>query len=507
MAGKRVLLIVNGTRGDCQPFAALALALQKSGFDAVILTNPDHETLCRDLGVEFRSNGFPMRELFTSDAAVAAFKSNNIVSFLSVNGAQHRKHGTKCYRALYECMSAYQPDLVICGTQHNPDSPWIPRLFRVPVLNFVLANSHTQAATHAPYGLPSLPLGLNRPVWWLVFWKYISDMSAGGWAVLAELSARSSADFLPSVREVLDTLGAGDRYSFVPYVICQDEWLTGRLPTDKHWFRYIGNLTLPEKALTGDEFGAAQESLLREFLGRAGPDPRPLVYIGWGSVQGETQEWMACLAVRTLMLVGCRGIVLGGWEQLSSKHLLGQPDSPEMEHFVKEHVLFLPTANHAQLFRKCSVIVHHGGIGTTISAIRSGTPSVVTPIFYDQFDSARLVQKSGQGIGLRAFSSTTPETLAAAIRTCLDDHCLRAAARELGERLCARDGCEEAVELVSDFLRPSSMSAYWQHMDALEGREALARRKRRCAAMAMKIVAAVAAAVVVVAATVMGWAR
>ena len=175
---------------------------------------------------------------------------------------------------------------------------------------------------------------------------------------------------------------------------------------------------------------------------------------------------MACLAVRTLRAAGCRGVILGGWAQLRADHLLGQPDSAELVQYARQHALFVSSADHDHLFPRCSVIVHHGGIGTTFSAMRSGTPSVVTPIFYDQFDSARLVHKSGQGIGLSSFSRVKPSTLAAAIQTCMTDPSIRAVAQELGERLRARDGCREAVKLVNDFLEPDSVRTYWDKMDA-----------------------------------------
>ena len=125
--GGGVLLLVNGSRGDCQPFAALALALQESGRRVLLVTNPDHESLCRDLGVPFCSNCFPIKEWFTSDAAISAFKTNNIVSFLNVVGRAHAQHGPSLYRAVWRSITAFQPELIICGTQHNPDSPWIPR--------------------------------------------------------------------------------------------------------------------------------------------------------------------------------------------------------------------------------------------------------------------------------------------------------------------------------------------------------------------------------------------
>ena len=38
MAGKKALIVSNGSRGDCQPYMALALGMKNAGFDALIFT-------------------------------------------------------------------------------------------------------------------------------------------------------------------------------------------------------------------------------------------------------------------------------------------------------------------------------------------------------------------------------------------------------------------------------------------------------------------------------------
>merc|ERR1712125_192201 len=98
-----------------------------------------------------------------------------------------------------------------------------------------------------------------------------------------------------------------------------------------------------------------------------------------------SQEHMACLAVRSLRKAGLRGIVLGGWAELCSEQLGGQPDSEELLNYASHSVLFIQSAPHEWLFPQCVAIVHHGGSGTTAAALRSGRPSIVTPCGFDQF--------------------------------------------------------------------------------------------------------------------------
>merc|ERR1711939_981043 len=116
---------------------------------------------------------------------------------------------------------------------------------------------------------------------------------------------------------------------------------------------------------------------------------------GWGSMVAVSEAHMTCLAVRSLMKAGLRGIILGGWAKLDPSMLKGQPDTEAMEAYVTENVLFLPSAPHEWLFPQCSVTAHHGGSGTTAAALRSGVPTIVTPCAFDQFDNAHLVQSNG----------------------------------------------------------------------------------------------------------------
>merc|ERR1712217_445957 len=105
---------------------------------------------------------------------------------------------------------------------------------------------------------------------------------------------------------------------------------------------------------------------------------------GWGSVSCKSAKFQTCLALRTLKLLGKRGIILKGWGGLAISEVVGEKDEAELLAFAKDQVIFMDSAAHEVLFPRCAAIVHHGGTGTTAASIRSGKPVVVTPIFYDR---------------------------------------------------------------------------------------------------------------------------
>ncbi|MGH8758943.1 MAG: glycosyltransferase, partial [Burkholderiales bacterium] len=52
------------------------------------------------------------------------------------------------------------------------------------------------------------------------------------------------------------------------------------------------------------------------------------------------------------------------------------------------------------LLPRVSIVVHHGGIGTTAQALLSGVPQLIIPSFSDQLDNARRVEHLGCGMAL-----------------------------------------------------------------------------------------------------------
>ena len=95
-------------------------------------------------------------------------------------------------------------------------------------------------------------------------------------------------------------------------------------------------------------------------------------------------------------------------------------------------------------------VVHHGGAGTTQTALTAGFPSVIVPHVVDQFTWGRVIQRLGAGPKAAPRRTLRPEVLAARIRKAAGTPSMRVRAAELGAALQAEDGCAEAVRLVEE---------------------------------------------------------
>jgi len=181
---------------------------------------------------------------------------------------------------------------------------------------------------------------------------------------------------------------------------------------------------------------------------------------------------MACLAVRSLRKAGLRGIVLGGWAKLNASMLRDEPDEKDLVEFAARNVLFMESAHHETLFPRCSAIVHHGGAGTCAAALRSGTPSVITPFDFDQPMNGKIIMGAGYGAVTAKLQDVGKDELGCAIQKCVYDRKMQARCQELGARLRAEDGPGRAVTALQRFMGEEVATGQWE-------RRLEERRKRR----------------------------
>ena len=159
------------------------------------------------------------------------------------------------------------------------------------------------------------------------------------------------------------------------------------------------------------------------------------------------------IAVRALMDVNRRGVILAGWAELNLEVLDASiaSDASQLRQFAAKHVHFVleNSVPHEWLFPQMAALVHHGGAGTTASALRSGVPSIITPVAFDQPELASKVEQIGVGIRLAQLHFLQAQDLSKALHLVLHDDELRARAANFGRKLRDEDGAvSTAIHLV-----------------------------------------------------------
>ena len=186
-------------------------------------------------------------------------------------------------------------------------------------------------------------------------------------------------------------------------------------------------------------------------------------YLGWGSMVAVSKEHMTKLAVQSLKDANLCGIILGGFADLNFDLL----QDSSLKAYAEENVMFLSSAPHDYLFPLCSVIVHHGGAGTTAAALRSGIPTIITPCIADQFDNAALVESAGCGIGFRKpLKKIAYQMLANAMLKCSADdsegnNAFKTKSRQISDTLRQENGVQNAVQHIDEFVETRLDTGDW----------------------------------------------
>ena len=168
----------------------------------------------------------------------------------------------------------------------------------------------------------------------------------------------------------------------------------------------------------------------------AGPAP---AYVGFGSMGGSGGLERTKVILEALEKSGQRGLIASGWGGMKASEL---PPS----------VFMLESVPHDWLFPKVSVVVHHGGSGTTAAGLRAGKPTGICPFLGDQPFWGQLVYERGVGPQPIPQGKLTAARLAEAICIATQDTEMRGRAAALGQKICEEDGVARAVEVVNEIL-------------------------------------------------------
>ena len=107
-------------------------------------------------------------------------------------------------------------------------------------------------------------------------------------------------------------------------------------------------------------------------------------------------------------------------------------------------------AVHAELFPRASTIIHHGGIGTSTEALRSGRPMLVVPHGFDQPDNAARLQRLGVAeiLPARRYSADRAAALLGRLSGIPD---YRQQAEKAAQAMSKEDGAKVASDIIGRY--------------------------------------------------------
>jgi sterol 3beta-glucosyltransferase len=416
----RITILSLGSRGDVQPFLALAVGLQKTGRHKVRIAAPDNfEALAKEYSLNFFPLGVDTQKILGTDGIDP--DQNILLWFWEVLHSMKPLTERIAENTWLACQDAELIiySLVGIGAYHVAEKLGSPCAMASPIPGVAPTRAYPN-----PNGLfPSLPLGggYNR----------LTHILSGH---LFQLFSGPFINWWRKEKLHLPVIPFGKYpYSHMsgrpqPMIGCYSPIISPKPPDwgDHHyvcgyWFLDPAPNWQPSAELT-------------TFL-EAGAPP---VYIGFGSMANRTPQRTAQLVQEALELSGQRGILAAGWGGIDNANL---PDN----------IFALDSIPHAWLFPRMAAVVHHGGAGTSAAAFRAGVPSILVPHLGDQPFWAKRVTELGVGPHPIPRRKLTAKRLAAAITVATTDQHMQARAAALGECIRAEDGVARMIEIIEGF--------------------------------------------------------
>ena len=193
----------------------------------------------------------------------------------------------------------------------------------------------------------------------------------------------------------------------------------------------------PNTHITGfpvfDSHDGAPEKLDAELEAFLDNGPPPLIFT-LGSLAVHAANDFYELSQRLTLDLSQRAILLTGKD-------IGLP--------LSENIVVRSYLPHSQVFPRCTVLIHHGGIGTTGQALIAGRPQLVVPHLGDQWDNGARIERLGVGHMLDARKYTYPLTKEK-IETLLNNQAIIKKAKKIGKNIKDKNGAENAASLISE---------------------------------------------------------
>jgi sterol 3beta-glucosyltransferase len=412
----KITIVTLGTRGDVQPYIAVARELMARGHEVKIAITEDHAQLLRTYGVAHHPMRGNFRELLRTDLGRKWLTSGESMR----DYARYAKElfapviwsGCEDSDAACEGADAVVFYGIAIAGMHAAERRGLPAVALAP---WAMVPSREIAPIPALAGAPGFVKKLAGDLVWRVAFSIFN----------AEHQAYRTSVGLPPFRGG-DLIHAVIESGF-PCVHLFSEVV---IPRPKDWdarhhvagFAFAPPLPYePPRALV-------------DFLAD-GPTP---IYIGFGSMTGFEPNELADLATRAARRAGVRAVVATGWT--------GHEVTASKDVFVVDEI------PHDWLFPRVSAVVHHGGVGTLAEGLRAGRPTVIAAFFGDQPFWGWLNEKIGAGPRAIPRKKLDAQKLGDAIRAALDGNYAERA-REIGEHIRAENGAARAAELIEQSVK------------------------------------------------------
>lgn len=415
----KMIILTYGSRGDVQPFIPLSLGLMARGHSVSLAAPSRFKTFVEDHRIPFVPLAGDPEDLSRqlNDAGYNFLKQfRELMNHAIQIGAEIQRQTEEA------CKDA---DLIIHTFAHAVGGHTLAREKNIPDIHIQGFPMFTPTGDYPNVTLPN---------WKFRSWnrfthKFAQKMSWWG-AKFGYEQVRRRAGLS---RRKLYSPFDDDRLRPRTPVLCA--WSPSVIPPSSDW--------PPNVHITGYLFD--QEDIVFQ------PDPNlesfldastAPICVSFGSMLNQDAAKIDRVVREALRQTGHRGVILSGWSDLKNES--------------SEEFLYLDAVPHTWLLPRCTMVIHHGGAGTTSAGLRAGIPNIVIPHTADQPFWGNRVHHIGAGPRPISLKKLSVENLTRAIAEG-NSPAIRKRAQAIGQALRSEDGVGHSIQWIekysNDFLR------------------------------------------------------
>ncbi|KAL8345659.1 hypothetical protein RB601_005620 [Gaeumannomyces tritici] len=475
----RVTCLTIGSRGDVQPYIALAKGLLAEGHQVRIATHAEFEPWIRSHGIDFARVGGDPGELMQLCIENGTFTWQ----FLKVAASKFRGWLDEL---LASCWEACQGSDLLIESPSAMAGIHIAEALQIPYFRaFTMPWTRTRAYPHA-FVMPEHKMGgaynyVTYVMFDNMFWK-MTAQQVNRW--------RNHVLGLPNTSlEKMQPNKVPFLYNFSPYVVPPPLDYSDWIRVTGYWFLDEGTPNKAAAEVKSGEGGEEDDNSkseqpvakasgadwipppeLTDFIEQARRDGKKVVYVGFGSIVVPDPVKMTQEVVDAVLKSDVRCVLSKGWSDRMSGSNEAKPsadgagdgkekekdntegadrqesvEKPKVEPKLPPEILQIKSAPHDWLFAQVDAVAHHGGSGTTGASLRAGVPTIIRPFFGDQFFFGARVEDLGVGICLRKWGTNS---FARALWEATNSDRMIVKARVLGEQIRKESGVETAIQCI-----------------------------------------------------------
>lgn len=362
----KVILVSIGTRGDMEPFLAIGEILQEKGHQVICAFPEQFRALAEVSNLEFASLGTKFIELLESDAGRAAMggEGTGLEKFLAtVKLARNQTEANKeLVNKQYVLIESEEPDRIVYNGKATYPLIWglnnrgkAILVSPLPYMHYV--RDHTHVAFNSDFG----PF-LNKLTYTVADFGVVTTvMISKKWLeITRKITRKQIKDVLVSNKAI---------YTISPSLFSRpDYWNENLMVLGFHKRRQTTNWQ-PDNAL-------------RDFLGRH----QRILFVTFGSMTNPEPEGKT----RTIIDILERNEIAAIINTASGGLIKPEGFDSEWIHFVSQ----IP---YDWIFPRIYGVIHHGGSGTTHTALKHGCATMIIPHIIDQFVWDKIIYEMGAG--------------------------------------------------------------------------------------------------------------